>query len=133
MVHARPGTPADGAAPHPRDLCCGLCQRPIVAGRAQYVVLRDSSVIDPDDPSMDGRRVFAACTSNHVDALRAAAPAWCDEQLWSGQLARVQQTHRATPLPLSTLAHRAGLSLEQVQRAIAWRRTSHGGERSTGV
>jgi hypothetical protein len=133
MVHARPGPPANGADPHTRELRCGLCQQPIFAGRAQYVVLRDSSVIHPDDPSMDGRRVLAACTSNHVDALRAAAPAWCDEQLWSGQLARVQQTHRTAPAPLPTLARRAGLSLEQAQRAMAWRRANHGAERSTRV
>ena len=126
FMHARERPPM--ARPLTLVTCVAGCasDRSSLAARST-LCFGDSSVIDPDDPSMDGRRVFAACTSNHVDALRAAAPA-VEEQLWSGQLARVQQTHRATPLPLSTLAQRAGLSLEQVQRAIAWRRTSHGGE-----
>lgn len=134
MVHAGPGVPVDRADPHARDLCCGVCHRPMVIGRAQYVVLRDSSVIDPEDPSMDGRRVLPACSSEHVEALRAAAPPWLDEQLWWGQLARAQrQTHRGPPVPLPTLARQAGLSLEQAQRALAWRRAGHRVERSARV
>ena len=71
---------------------------------------------------MDGRRVLAACTAEHVAALRAAAPPWCDEQLWFGQLARARQhAHKGAPLPIATIARRAGLSLEQAQRALAWR------------
>jgi hypothetical protein len=135
MIHPRPPPSADHAEPHPRDLCCGLCQRPIIAGRAQFVVLRDSSVIDPEDPSLDGRRVVAACTSEHVDALRAATPPWCDEQLWFGQLSRAQQQpHRGAASPLPAAARRAGLTLEQARRALAWRRaTGHREERSTRV
>jgi hypothetical protein len=133
MVHDRPEPPEDRPVPHAREVCCGLCRRPIIAGRAQYVVLRDSSVIHPDDPILDGRRVVAACTSEHVDALRAAVPPWCDEQLWCGQLARVQQAHHGAPLPLPTLARRAGMSLGQAQRALAWRRAEHRAERSARV
>ena len=130
MVHPRPRPAVNSADPDTCALCCGLCQRPIIAGRAQYVVLRDSTVIHPEDPSMDGRRVVAACTSEHVDALQAAAPRWCDEQLWFGQLTRAQQrSHSGSPLPLPTAARRAGLSIEQAQRALAWRRAEHRTER----
>ena len=130
MVSARPGPRADSATPHARDLYCGLCQRPIVAGRAQYAVLRDSSVVHPEDPSMDGRRAVAACTAEHVAALRAAAPPWCDEQLWFGQLARARQhAHHGAPLPLATIARRAGLSLDQARRALAWRHAEPSADR----
>jgi hypothetical protein len=130
MVHRRPEQPEDRANLHSRELHCGLCRRPIFAGRAHYIVIRDSSVIDTDDPSMDGRRVLAACSTEHVDALRAAAPPWCDEQLWCGQLARAQaQARPGAPVPLAALARRAGLNLEQAQRALAWRRADHRGDR----
>jgi hypothetical protein len=32
-----------------------------------------------------------------VDALRAAAPPWCDEQLWCGQLVRARRKHATAP------------------------------------
>lgn len=102
---------------------CGLCQVPVPPGREQYAVLADSSVIDPRDPNMDGRRVVLACSDEHLAAIRAAAPQWCDEQLWAGRLARANEGRHRAPLPLAVLARRAGLRPDQAQRAVDWRQS----------
>ena len=101
--------------------CCAVCRRRLVDGREQYAVLADSSFLHPHDPSMDGRRVLAVCGDAHAASARAAARPFVDEELWSRQLDRAAQDHRR-PVSLAGLARRAGLSHEQAQRAVRWRR-----------
>src|SRR3954464_14983157 len=100
MFLGRAGRPDDvtlgGTAHREQAFRCELCQAPVPRGREQYAVLADSSVIDPRDPNMDGRRVVLACCGEHLATLRAAAPRWCDEQQWAGRLARANEgQHRA--------------------------------------
>ncbi len=72
---------------------------------------------------MDGRRLVIACSAEHLAAAREAAPQWCDEQLWAGRLARASEGQRRAPMSLVALARRAGLSLDEAQRALDWRRS----------
>lgn len=127
MSMGRAGRPDDvtlgGTVRREQAFSCELCQAPVPRGREQYAVLADSSVIDPRDPNMDGRRVVLACCGEHLAALRAAAPPWCDEQQWAGRLARANEGQHRAPLPLVVLARRAGLSLDQAQRAADWRQS----------
>ena len=127
MFAGQAGPPNDGvldvATHRERQLRCAVCQGPIPPGREQYAVLADSSVIDSRDPDKDGRRLVIACSGEHLAAARAAAPQWCDEQLWAGRLARANNGQRRTPMSLAALARRAGLSEDEAQRAQDWRQS----------
>jgi hypothetical protein len=99
---------------------CGWCRRRIARHQEQFAVLWDSSAIHPTEAGMDGRRLVAACGAEHVAMLRAAARPWIEEELWAGRLARAERGH-GRPEPEHALAHRAGITIEQMQRALAWR------------
>jgi hypothetical protein len=101
---------------------CGWCGRRITRHAEQYAVLWDSSAIHPTEAGMDGRRLVAACGAEHVATLRATARPWVDEELWAGRLARAERGRHGRPESTHVLARRAGITIEQMQRAQAWRR-----------
>jgi hypothetical protein len=103
-------------------IACSWCGARITRHQEQYAVLWDSSAIHPTEAGMDGRRLLAACGSEHVRLLRASARPWVDEELWAGRLARAERGGHGRPTSTHALAHRAGISVEQMQRALAWRR-----------
>jgi hypothetical protein len=125
------GTPGpSGRVPGGRDpeasatgdrATCDWCGRRITRRREQYAVLWDSSVIHPTEAGMDGRRLVTACGAEHVAALRTAARPWVDEEFWAGRLARAERGRPGRPESLHVLARRAGITIEQMQRALAWR------------
>jgi hypothetical protein len=100
---------------------CGWCGRDLRRDREQFAIIADSTVIDQQDAALDGRRLVAACCRDHLAQLEATAPPWCDEELWSAQLARAAKGHDRSPPPLEVLARRAGLSIERARRAVEWR------------
>jgi hypothetical protein len=100
---------------------CGWCGRRVTRHEEQYAVLWDSSAIHPSEAGMDGRRLVAACGAEHVAAVRAAARPWVDEEFWAGRLARAECGRPGRPESRDVLAHRAGITVEQMQRALAWR------------
>jgi hypothetical protein len=70
---------------------------------------------------MDGRRLVAACGAEHVASLRPTTRPWVDVELWAGRLARAERGGDGRPQSPQELAHRAGITIEQLQRAPAWR------------
>jgi hypothetical protein len=108
---------------------CGWCGRRVPRHGEQYAVLWDSSAIHPTDAGMDGRRLVVACGAEHVAELRAAARLWVDEEFWAGRLARAERGRPGRPESAHVLARRAGITTEQMQRALAWRRGDPGRDR----
>ena len=100
---------------------CGWCGRNLRHDCEQFAIIADSTVVDERDAALDGRLLVAACCRDHLAQLEAVAPPWCDEELWSGQLARAGKGHDRSPPPLEVLARRAGLSIQQARRAVEWR------------
>ena len=92
-------------------------------------MLWDSSAIHPTEAGMDGRRLVAACGAEHVATLRAAARPWVDEEFWAGRLARAELGRPGRPESPHVLARRAGITIEQMQRAVAWRQGHPGRDR----
>ena len=92
-------------------------------------MLWDSSAIHPSEPGMDGRRLVAACGAEHVARLRATARPWVDEEFWAGRLARAERGRPGRPESPNVLARRVGITTEQMQRALAWRRGAPGRDR----
>jgi hypothetical protein len=105
---------------------CDWCGCRVARHGEQYAVLWDSSAIHPTEAGMDGRRLVVACGAEHVTALRATARPWIDEELWAGRLARAERGRRGRPTSAHGLARRAGISIEQMQRALVWRRGDPG-------
>jgi hypothetical protein len=103
---------------------CGVCGVVISNGVAGLrILLPDSSVVDPTDPTMDGRRRAVACCTEHLDALRSdyADRPFVDEELWA---AKVECALRATEngeLGRTQLMMATGLTIDQIRKAIAWR------------
>jgi hypothetical protein len=110
---------------------CGCCGRRITRHEEQYAVLWDSSAIHPTEAGMDGRRLVAACGADHVTTLRATARPWVDEEFWAGRLARAERERPGLPELPHVLALRAEITVEQMQRALAWRQ-GHPGPDSRG-
>jgi hypothetical protein len=100
---------------------CGWCGRRIRRHEEQYAVLWDSAAIHPTEAEIDGRRLIAACGAEHVATPRAAARPWVDEELWAGRLARAERGRHGRPESTHVLARRAGITIEQMQRALAGR------------
>jgi hypothetical protein len=113
-------------APTTDHTTCGWCRRRIARHQEQFAVLWDSSAIHPTEAGMDGRRLVAACGAEHVAMLRATARPWIDEELWAGRLARAERGRHGRPEPRHALARRAGITIEQMQRALAWRQVHPG-------
>ena len=107
----------DIAPHHERQLRCVVCQGPIPPGREQFAVLVDSSVIDSRDPDKDGRRLVIASAAStwprHEQQRRSGAMNNCGRRL-----ARAINGQRRTPTSLAALAHRAGPSEDEAQRAL---------------
>jgi hypothetical protein len=108
---------------------CGWCGRRITRHQEQYAVLWDSSAIHSTEAGMDGRRLVAACGAEHVATVRATARPWVDEELWAGRLARAERGRPGRPESSHVLARRAGITLEQMERALVWRQRSSGPDR----
>lgn len=115
VPHQRPDPAAQRAV-----VRCGYCGRELTRHREEYAVLADSSYLHPTDATMDGHRVVAVCSDEHLDLLRAATPRFVEEQLWALQLDRATDHHRSGPL--AAHARRAGLTTAQANRAVLWRR-----------
>jgi hypothetical protein len=84
-------------------------------------LLPDSSVIHPDDPSQDGRRMVVTCGAEHLDQLIVSARRdWVDEQLWFGRLCRASMKPGMRHAELSRLGLHARLSAGELRRALEW-------------
>ncbi|HEX7659230.1 MAG TPA: hypothetical protein VF444_07095 [Pseudonocardiaceae bacterium] len=100
---------------------CALCGHPIPNGTGLSALLPDSSVIDPHDPSLDGRRPVFACGGDHLDELIARAQReWIDEELWFGQLCRASVRPGMCDADLTRLGQLARLSDIKLRRALEW-------------
>ncbi|MBE1496148.1 hypothetical protein H4696_003248 [Amycolatopsis lexingtonensis] len=87
----------------------------------------DSSVVDELDPGCDGWRPVTVCCSEHLHLLTdRGRAAWIDEQLWLGRLARAGTQPGLHHADLATLARRAALTPEQLQRLLTWNSTRPG-------
>lgn len=88
----------------------------------QFGSVHDSSWIDPLDPVLDGRRPVMACGSEHLHELHDAYAArpFVDEELWAGQIRREICARNGAPLHAKDLALLLGLTVEQVERTLAW-------------
>jgi len=102
---------------------CGLRSPP---GSAQGALLPDATVIDPQDRGRDGRRYVTACGNEHLQVLiDRARRDWVAEQLWFGLLCRASTPAAMRGAPVSALGRRAGLSPEQLRRAVDWNSRSN--------
>ncbi|MEV6878289.1 hypothetical protein [Amycolatopsis sp. NPDC051128] len=87
----------------------------------------DSSVVDEFDPGCDGWRLVTVCSTEHLHLLSdRGRQAWIDEQLWLGQLRRASTQPGLRCADLATLARRAALTPEQLERLLAWNAIRNG-------
>ena len=102
---------------------CALCGSP---GSTHGALLPDATVIDPDGKGRDGRRYVTACGTEHLQVLiDRARRDWVAEQLWFGQLCRASTPTAMRGVPVADLGPRAGLSPEQLRRAVDWNTRSN--------
>ena len=100
---------------------CAHCGGPVLADRGESALVPDSSVVDVDDPTRDGRRLVTACGSGHLQLLiDKARHDWRAGQLWFGRLCRASTQPRMSEAPLWLLGERAHLSIEDLQCALEW-------------
>jgi hypothetical protein len=105
---------------------CDVCEQVIATRNVIFSLVPDSSVVDEFDPGFDGQRAVTVCCSEHLHLLSARGrEAWIDEQLWLGRLARASTRRGLHDANLATLAHRAHLTPEQLQRLLVWNSTRH--------
>ncbi|MFJ8677530.1 hypothetical protein [Streptomyces sp. NPDC093589] len=109
--------PDDGA---PAALC-DLCGVSVVDGEQAHAVVPDSSAVHPRHPERDGQRPLTACTLGHLADLKQEyrLRPFVDAELWAGQIDRVLDAH-PDGVETERLAELTGLSLLQVDAAIAW-------------
>ncbi|QWF84477.1 hypothetical protein [Amycolatopsis sp. CA-230715] len=104
-----------------RHHACGYCGAAIPAGHALCALVPDSSVIDHEDPSCDGRRHVVACGSAHLDLLIGQAnDAWIPEERWLGQLCRASMQPGSAGATVAQLGARARMPTDHVRRAVLW-------------
>jgi hypothetical protein len=124
----------DSDDPTSAELRCEVCRAPVDDIAALSALLPDCAAVHPHDPRLDGRSLVTVCGWHHLELLRAryAARPFIDEELWAGQLARALRSDRLRgqrrrrrngrdPLD-QELAKLTGLTVDQVHRALAWRR-----------
>jgi len=110
-----------------RARICDACGQAIAPEQVIHSLVPDSSVVDEFDPGCDGWRPVTVCGSDHLHLLRdRGRAAWIDEQLWLGRLARASTQPGTRHANLATLARRAALTAEQLERLLAWNATRHG-------
>lgn len=115
------GSTEPEAARRTRELRCGYCGELVPRDRHQRALIRDSSVVHPDDPGRDGQRQVIACGSEHLQWLiDQARGAWVVEQLWFRQLCRASVGSRMTDASLWRVSEAARLSSDQLHRALEW-------------
>ncbi|MGW5688994.1 hypothetical protein [Nonomuraea sp. NPDC003754] len=100
---------------------CMWCGTKVADGSELFSVAPDSSMVHASDPTWDGHRVLIACSPEHLAVLQEhyRRRPFVDEELWAGKLARALEGVDCTP-PLAELTEATGLSLEQLQRCLAW-------------
>lgn len=114
----RPPTRTGGSSPGN----CEVCGRRIQPGQGFDIVVPDSSVAHPTDPTRDGRRQAHACSAIHAGELvQIGARNWVDEELWAAQIGRLSAGWNYTALSLDEVAAIAGLDRTQLRRALSWR------------
>ncbi|MCZ4103236.1 hypothetical protein QMK19_23920 [Streptomyces sp. H10-C2] len=108
-------------SPVPETDICDLCARRLTDG-CQMGVVPDSSAIHARSPARDGRRLVVACSPEHLAALQQEyrTRPYVPEELWAGQIDRAQALQPKV-LSRDALSAAAGLSLLEVQRALAWK------------
>ncbi|MBA0127469.1 hypothetical protein H0B56_18135 [Haloechinothrix sp. YIM 98757] len=98
--------------------CCGHQAKPADL----YVrAVPDSSRAHPTDPTQDGVRIACACSPQHADELvEQGRQEWVDEQLWTAKARRAAERWSQSRLTISHFARLAGLTPEQLDRALRW-------------
>ena len=100
---------------------CDFCGQAIAPRSVIGSLVPDSSVVDEFDPGCDGWRPVTVCCSEHLHLLTdRGRAAWVDEQLWLGRLSRAATQPELHHAGLTTLARRAALTPEQLQRLLTW-------------
>ena len=106
---------------------CDVCGQAIAPRSVIGSLVPDSSVVDEFDPGCDGWRPVTVCCSEHLHLLTdRGRAAWVDEQLWLGRLSRAGAEPGLHHADLATLARRAALTPEQLERLLAWNATRPG-------
>ncbi|MBA0124399.1 hypothetical protein H0B56_02455 [Haloechinothrix sp. YIM 98757] len=108
---------------------CEWCGHTALEASLHQIVVADSSYVDPTDFTRDGRRRTHACCTEHASRLMDyGTRTWNDEQFWHAKLRRATR-HCPQAVPTRTpeqLASQAGLTAEQLARALRWKDQLHG-------
>lgn len=100
---------------------CDWCGAIVTDGTETYGMVPDSSVVHVSNPMCDGQRLLTACGREHLVALQEQyrRRPFVEEELWAGKIYRAVE-HDPEGLSAESLTDATGLSLEQIERCMAW-------------
>ncbi|MET8977397.1 hypothetical protein ABZX85_17425 [Streptomyces sp. NPDC004539] len=100
---------------------CDLCGQLLEEETELLALVEDSSAIHTSDAKMDGKRLVAVCSPEHLKELQRqyAERPYSEPELWAGKIARAVLAYPNGIKP-KQLRRETGLTDQQIEAAVTW-------------